>query len=222
MDRTARAKQQAQLLAGGLLLLALALCFLFLVGQSSARPRAAKALENALLQLEQQQDYPLTIEEKAPRYELSFRGSVERGDQLKGVLPAYDLEVSFQEGRLRLRHEQDGEWVKADSLGLHGLSGFLTTPLELLRRSGDSFSGALTGEPVTLGGVLCQTLYFPVTDAEGLVQSLFPEIDCRSIAEVTMGAALAESDQTLRQLRVLVEFDDAAGEKIERSYYLGN
>lgn len=220
MDRTARAKQQAQLLTGGLLLLALALCFLYFIGQKSTRSRAAKALENALSQLEQQEDYRLTIIEKAPSYELSFRGSVEKCDELKGVLPAYNLEVLFKEGRLRLRHEDDGEWVKADSLGLHGLSGFLTTPLVLLQHSSDYFSGALAGEAITLGENLCETLYFPLSDPEELVHRLFPELDYSSISEVTMGAALAEPDQTLKQLRILIEFTGGDGEQIERNYYL--
>lgn len=221
MDRTVQARQQAQLLGGGLLLLVLALCFFYLIGQS-ARPRAAKVLETALSRLEQQQDYALTIVEKAPRYELSFQGSVEKGTQLKGVLPAYDLEVLLAEGRLRLRHEEDGEWVKAESLGLHGLSGFLTTPLELLQGSSSSFSRALAGEKVTLGENSCQTLYFPVSDPEIFVQKLFPEIDYRGISEVTMGAALTEPDLEIKQLRVLLEFADDEDEKIERSYYLDN
>jgi len=34
-----------------------------------------------------------------------------------------------------------------------------------------------------------------------------------------MGAALAKSDESVKQLRVLVEFD-SRGEQIERSYYL--
>ena len=51
------------------------------------------------------------------------------------------------------------------------------------------------------------------------MQRLFPEIDYTGISEVTVGAALAEPDLNLKQLRILVEFTSNDGEQIERSYY---
>lgn len=219
MGWTARSKQQTQLLAAGLVLLALAAGFFFMIFQT-ARPRGERVLKQALLHLEQQQTYDLSIIETAPRYELSFQGRVERNNRLKGTLPEYNLEVLSQDGRLRLKHEENGEWVKAETLGLHGLSGFLLTPLELLQNEADCFPGAFTGETITLGQRPCRTFYFTVSDPEKFVQTLFPEIDYSGVSEVTMGAAVVETEPALKQLCILIEFDNHDGDKIERSYHL--
>lgn len=218
MRRTARVKQQAQMLAAGVALLALILCSLFFILQGT-RPSGAKMMEKALAQLEQQQNYNLAITEKAPQYKLFFQGRVENGNQLRGILRDYNLEVLSQEGRLRLKQEEASEWAEADTLGLQGLSGFLITPLELLQSKKDCFPGALAGEKITLDQNSCQTVYFTVSGPEQFVQRLFPEIDYTGISEVTVGAALAEPDLNLKQLRILVEFTSNDGEQIERSYY---
>ena len=95
MRRTARVKQQAQMLAAGVALLALILCSLFFILQGT-RPSGAKMMEKALAQLEQQQNYNLAITEKAP-HKLFFQGRVENGNQLRGILRDYNLEVLSQE-----------------------------------------------------------------------------------------------------------------------------
>ncbi|MFY9503974.1 MAG: hypothetical protein WAQ32_02865, partial [Dethiobacteria bacterium] len=116
MRRTARVKQQAQMLAAGVALLALILCSLFFILQGT-RPSGAKMMEKALAQLEQQQNYNLAITEKPPQYKLFFQGRVENGKQLRGILRDYNLEVLSQEGRLRLKQEEASEWAEADTLG---------------------------------------------------------------------------------------------------------
>ncbi|HHW75312.1 MAG TPA: hypothetical protein GX744_08695 [Firmicutes bacterium] len=218
MRGTTRAKQQTLIAMVGVALLALACCFFIFVTEST-RARRARMLERALAQLEQERNYSLVIIEKAPHYELSFRGRVESGTDLKGVLPDFDLEVALQKGKLRLRRENSAEWLDPDALKLEGLPGFLVTPLELLQARKDSFSEAVSGEEVTLEQGSCETVYFIVSEPEKLARFLFPDIDYAGISRIVMGAALAKSDESVKQLRVLVEFD-SRGEQIERSYYL--
>lgn len=220
MRGTTRARPQNLLAVLGLALLALACGFFFWISEST-RARGAKMLEGALAQLEQQQDYNLAIVEKAPpHYELSFRGSMEKGSVLKGVLPDFDLEVLLQKEELQLRRENSTEWLEPDTLELEGLSGFLVSPLELLRAGSNSFSGALRGEEVTLEQLPCETVYFILSEPEELAQRLFPAIDYAEISRMVMGAALVKSDLRVKQLRILVDFAQPGREQIERIYYL--
>lgn len=219
MNGTARAKKQAGILAAAVVLPALvlgSLIFILPVNRSSG----AKLLEKTLFRMEQLKDYNLTIIEKGPRHELSFWGQAENGNQLKGKLPEFKLEVLYQDNRLHLKREEGPELNEADTLELQELSGFLITPLELLQSQKDCFCDAVTGEEIILGETTCRTAYFTVPDPSKLVQRLFPQVDCDGIDEVNIGVAVAESDFTLKQLRILVEFTGNKSEQIERCYYL--
>ena len=170
MRGTTRAKQQTLIAMVGVALLALACCFFIFVTEST-RARRARMLERALAQLEQERNYSLVIIEKAPHYELSFRGRVESGTDLKGVLPDFDLEVALQKGKLRLRRENSAEWLDPDALKLEGLPGFLVTPWSF-SRPGKIFSEAVSGEEVTLEQGSCETVYFIVSEPEKLARFL--------------------------------------------------
>lgn len=219
MKRTAFVRRKAGMLAAGVALTALILCSVILI-LPATRSRGTKLLQKTLVQMEQCKNYDLTIIEKAPKYELSFKGRVENGDQLSGILPDYKLEVMYKDNRLQMKQEEVSEWDEAESLGLQGLSGFLITPLELLQGQEECFRGAVTGEEIDLGETACQTVYFSVLEPENLVQHLFPQVDSTGIDEVIIGAALAEPDLTLKQLRILVEFTGSNSEQIERCYYI--
>ena len=219
MSRTTRLKRQAGMMAAGVALTALLLCSVILILPAN-RSRGTKLLEKTLIQMEQLKNYDLIIIEKAPGYELSFQGRVENGDKLSGILPDYELEILSKDNLLFMKQQEAPEWDKAENLGLQGLAGFLITPLELLQERKDCFRDAVMGEAISLGEITCQTAYFTVTEPEKIVQRLFPQIDCTVIDEVIIGAAVAEPDCILKQLRILVEFGGNKNEKIERCYYL--
>lgn len=217
MSRTARAKRQAGIAAACIVLTALLLVPVIL-GLTAKESGGAKLMDRALAGMERTESYELTIIEKAPEYELLFQGRVQEGGELCGILPDYDLEISFKEGLLLMKQGETQEWDRAEKLGLEGLTGFLETPLELLQEQQSCFGGAISGEAVSIGEAACETAYFSLSKPEKTVQRLFPQIDCTAVEEVIMGAAVAGDE--IRQLRILVEFCGAENEKIERCYYI--
>lgn len=219
MRRTALLRRKAGMLFSGLALAALFFCAIMLIPPATLS-RGTKLLQRALGQMEQLQNYNLTIIEKTPQYDLSFKGRVEKGDELIGTLPGYKLEVIRKDSRLQMKPEGAAEWEAAESLGLQGLAGFLINPLELLQNQEESFRDAFTGEDVVIGETFCQTAYFTVLQPESFVQHLFPEVDSTGIEAVTIGAALAKPDLAIKQLRILVEFAGSDSDCIERCYYI--
>ncbi len=218
MSRAARAKRQAGIAAACAVLTALLLVPVIL-GLPAKRSSGARLMDRALAGMEQMENYDLTIIEKAPKYELLFQGRVQESNALSGILPDYDLEILLkEEGLLLMKQGEAQEWNQAEELGLQGLTGFLVTPLDLLRDQKKSFDGAILGEEVSIGGIVCQTAYFPLSEPEKVVHRLFPQIDSRAVAGVIVGAALA--GEKIKQLRILVEFGGAQNEKIERCCYI--
>lgn len=219
MKRTAPAKKQA-----GLMMACIALTVLLFYSITLILPakcsQGTKLLEKTLDVMEQIESYNLIILEKAPGYELSFRGRVEKSEMLSGMLPDYGLEVLSKESLLLVKQEGASEWDKAEKLGLQGLAGFIINPLELLQDQKGCFGGAIMGETVVIGENLCQTVCFTVPDREELVRQLFPRVDCDAVDEVIIGAAVEEEGSILRQLRLLVEFGEISNKKIERCYYI--
>lgn len=182
--------------------------------------RGPKVLQQTLAVMEQLGSYDLIIVEKAPQYDLLFHGGVEKGNELSGTLPEYGLKVLLKESLLLLKPEGAAEWDQAEKMGLQGLAGFLTTPLDLLQERKDCFGGAIMGDEAHYGEEICQTVYFTVPDPEKLVQKYFPQVDCKVVDEVIIGAAVAGEENILKQLRILVEFGGGSNEKIERCYYI--
>ncbi|HPU01756.1 MAG: hypothetical protein GX890_06390 [Firmicutes bacterium] len=217
MRRTALQRRKAGLFASGLALAALFFCATMLIPPATSS-RGPKLMQKALRQMEQLENYDLTIIEKTPKDELLFKGRVEKGGELSGSLPAFKLEVICKEKRLQVKYEGDAEWTEAEDLDLQGLAGFLITPLELLQGQASSFRRAVQGEEILLGETPCQTVYLIIPQPEHLVQQLFPRVDSSGIKEVAIGAALAEPDLMLKQLRILVEFSGSGS--IERCYYI--
>ncbi len=220
MRRTAlRGKQTGLIAAGGVALILLLVGSLSLI-LTAGRSGGARMLERAFAGLEQLENYNLTIIEKAPQYKLSFQGRVEKGVELSGQLPDYELEIKSKDNRLLLKQQEAPEWVQAEELGLQGLAGFLITPLELMQGQKSCFGGAVLGDAVDLGGLSCKTAYFTPAQPENMVGQLFPQVDCTAIDEVLIGAAIGENDSALKQLRILVEFGGEKNEQIERCYYI--
>ncbi|HOA35812.1 MAG TPA: hypothetical protein PKV91_06210 [Bacillota bacterium] len=219
MKRTALLRRKTGIMAAGLALAAFFFCAFTLI-LPATQSRGNKLLQRTLRQMEQLENYNLTIIEKSPQYDLSFKGRVENGDEISGILPGYQLEVIYKDNRLQMKQEEASEWTEAETLGLQGLAGFLITPLELLQNQKACFRGAIRGEEAVIGETVCQTAYFTVPKPEHLVQHLFPRVDSAGIKEVTIGAALAEPDLALKQLRILVEFTGSDNESIERCYYI--
>ncbi len=217
MSRTARAKRQAGMAAACIVLTALLLVPVIL-GLTAKRSGGAKLMDRALAEMERMAGYDLTIIEKAPKYELLFQGRVQEDGELCGILPEYDLEISFKEGLLLMKQGGAQEWERAEKLGLEGLTGFLEAPLKLLQEQRDCFGGALPGKAVSIGETACETAYFSLSKKEETVQRLFPQIDCAGVGEVIVGTAVAGDG--IRQLRILVELGGAENEKIERCYYI--
>ncbi len=219
MSRIVSTKKQA-----GMMVACVSLTVLIFYSISLLLPakgaRSPKVLQKTLAVMEQLESYELIIVEKAPQYELSFHGRVEKGNELSGTLPEYGLEVLSKESLLLLKPEGAAEWDQAEKLGLQGLAGFLITPLELLQERKDCFGGAIMGDEAHLGAEICQTVYFIVPDPENLVQRFFPRVDCKVIDEVIIGAAVTGEENILKQLRILVEFGGGSNEKIERCYYI--
>lgn len=219
MSRTAPAKRQAGMLAAGIALTLFLLCIVAM-NLSTSRSRGQKVMEKTLIGLEQLESYDLTIVEKAPTYELSFKGRVDQGNQLSGILPDYDLEVLSKERALLLKRQQAPEWEKAEELGLQGLAGFLITPLELLQERKDCFKDVILGETINIGDTICKTAYLGLAEPEKAVRRLFPQVDCSLVDEMIIGAAVNQADFMLKQLQIIVEFSGKKSEKIERCYYI--
>ncbi len=213
--RVARNKGQVQaVLAVGAVFIVLLLGLLLF--KPASPPTPAKLMHQVLLQLEQADEYAIIIEESAPEYELLFQGKVERETNLTGTLPKYELEVFHAGNGIYVRRPGEDEWEEAREL--KSLTGFLISPVELLRTQTANFRSAAEGQDLNLNGELCRTVYLDLTREEQLIKKLFPQINDVAIQSVSLGVALREPDFAIKQLRILVEFSDAG--YLERAYYL--
>ncbi|MEW5784605.1 MAG: hypothetical protein AB1767_05935 [Bacillota bacterium] len=198
------------------------LVLFFLLGVLVVRPpsssKAATLLRQGLLQLEEDPAYDLVIEESAPGYNLTFQGTVEDKTVLAGYLPEFELELSYRAGELLVRKNSSEEWAEAATVQLQGLTGFLTSPLAVLRAQEEQFRDAFTGEDIQLGETQCKIVYLKLDPDTDLLADLFPEVKPANIQAVSMGAALTETDYRIKQLRLLIKFTNSGS--LERVYYL--
>lgn len=189
----------------------------FIIFRSPSTPEAEKNLRSAIEMLGKLDSYKLVILEEAPGYDLFFQGSVDNGI-LTGNLPEYNLEARYEE-ELFLRRSGAEEWKTAESMDLQGLAGFLLNPVEIFNIQSMDFTGAFTGNDITLGNQLYKTVYLELDPEKELITELFPDIHFHMIDMMKIGAALAEPHLEIKQLRIILEYSGEAGE-LERTYYL--
>jgi hypothetical protein len=188
--------------------------------KSAAAPAAATLLGRALNKLEQAEAYNLVIVEKGPGFNLFFEGRVENGATLTGNIHKFKLDILDAEGVLYIRASGTENWEEAGQVELEALQSFLVGPLAILHSQKKRFSTAVPGPAITLAEVLCKTVYWEIDRDEALVRQLFPEINYDTISSVSLGAALTEADSKLKQLRIVVQFENGVERQLERAYYL--
>lgn len=219
MRRVAHSKKEAPaaVIGAGVILL---LCLGVLLLKSTAPPAAASLLNRALAKLEQAEAYSLAIVEKGPGFNLYFKGQMENGTTLTGSIQEFKLDILYTEGVLNIKAMGTENWEEAGHVELEALKSFLVSPLEILHSQKKQFSNAVPGAAITLAEALCKTAYWEIGKDEALVRQLFPEINYDTITAVSLGAALAEPDLKLKQLRIVVQFNSGMEQQLERAYYL--
>lgn len=219
MARPSRARSQASVFmasAGAIVVLLLGL-FVF---RTAVPPGAKEMLEQALQGLEEAAEYDLAIVETAPGYTLYFQGRVGEDGVLTGELGDYDLEVLCNTRSLYVRQSGEEEWEEAKAMELQDLRSFLVGPAEILAGQRECFDQAVTGEAVELSGATCRTVYLELSRFAVIAGLLFPEVSLDTVQSITLGAALTEQEYRLKQLKVIVQFDQPGKERLERAYYL--